>query len=47
MITVIMLLLKWVLLFLGVVAVIAVVLLAGVIFLDYHVDQICEKNKKL
>ena len=42
---ILMLVLKWLLLLLGVVAVIAVVLLSAVIFLDYHVDRISEKNK--
>ena len=42
---ILMLVLKWLLLLLGVVAVIAVVLLCAVIFLDYHVDWISEKNK--
>ena len=47
MIVFVMLILKWSLLLLGVVAIIALVLLAGVIFLDYHVDKIQEKNKDL
>jgi hypothetical protein len=38
-----MLILKWSLLLLGVVAIIAVVLLAGLIFVDYHVGRIDKK----
>jgi hypothetical protein len=45
MTVILMLVLKWLLLLLGAAAVIALVLLCGVIFLDYHVDRISEKNK--
>jgi len=45
MIVILMLILKWSLLLLGVVAIIALVLLAGLIFVDYYVDKIQEENK--
>jgi len=45
MIVFFILILKWSLLLLGVVAIVAFLLLCGLIFVDYHVDKIQEENK--